>query len=197
MLWPTATAGRLTLSAARFGARMVLRTVGRLVGAETLADTVEFLAAFEGMYAGFRQRAGRVMELLASPECAFVVVASPTPPSLAEAGLFLDRLDAGAMRAAATVVNRVHPPVEPLPPGAAEAAVRLSSGAPTERAVAAILREAERERARTLLEGAEVARFVAAHRGVRLAMVPETAEDVHDVPGLRRIAAHLFEAPPS
>src|SRR5439155_25766284 len=77
MLWPTATAGRFTVSAARFGARTVLRTVGRLVGAETLADTIEFLSAFDGMYAGFKARANRVLELMSSPQCAFVVVTAP------------------------------------------------------------------------------------------------------------------------
>ena len=50
-------------------------------------------------------------ELLSSSQCAFVVVTAPGGPSLAEAGYFLDRLDAGGMRAAAVVVNRSHPGV--------------------------------------------------------------------------------------
>src|SRR5439155_15535539 len=125
MLWPTATAGRFGLGAARVGARAFLRVAGRLVGAEVLADTVDFLAAFEGMYGGFADRAARVMELLASPGCAFVVVAAPTPPSLEETGVFLERTAAAGIRTAAIVVNRWHPAAVVPPPGAEAASERL------------------------------------------------------------------------
>src|SRR5207253_6895561 len=63
MLWPTARAGRLTFSAARIGAGAFLRTAGRLVGVEVLADTIDFLASLEGMYAGFEARAAAVRGL--------------------------------------------------------------------------------------------------------------------------------------
>src|SRR5439155_1066742 len=125
MLWPTPTAGRFGLGAARVGARAFLRVAGRLVGAEVLADTVDFLAAFEGMYGGFADRAARVMELLASPGCAFVVVAAPTPPSLEETGVFLERTAAAGIRTAAIVVNRWHPAAVVPPPGAEAASERL------------------------------------------------------------------------
>src|SRR5439155_274359 len=81
--------GRLTMGVARFGAAAFARTVGRLVGAEVLSDTVEFLSAFEGMYGGFKERAARVLELLKSDECEFVIVMAPNRASLEEAGYFV------------------------------------------------------------------------------------------------------------
>jgi anion-transporting ArsA/GET3 family ATPase len=197
MLWPTAVAGRLTLSAARFGARAMLRTVGRLVGAETLADTVEFLAAFEGMYGGFRARAARVMELLASPECAFVLAAAPTGPSLAEAGQFVERLRAGGMRSAAVVVNRFDgtEPAFTIPsgPAAADGIDRLAGGTPEERGLAAAIRFACRTEARRGLEAEELDAFLRTYGDVPLVTVPDLGTEVHDVSGLRRVAARLFE----
>src|SRR6185295_19364025 len=69
----------------------------------------EFFLAFEGMYAGFKERAGRVRDLLRSPEAGFVVVASPAALTLDEAVYFHRRLDDNEMPFVAFVVNRVHP----------------------------------------------------------------------------------------
>jgi anion-transporting ArsA/GET3 family ATPase len=192
MLWPSAQAGRLTLGAARFGASAFLRTVGRLVGTEALADTAEFLGAFQGMYAGFKDRATRVVALMGSPDCRFVVVAAPSGPSLEEAGYFLSRLAEGGMRAGAVVVNRWHPLAMRLPNGSAEAATRLMAGSPDEGAFGLALRERLREEHRAAAEAETLSTFAAQHPGVPLVGVPEFDTDVHDVPGLRRIAAHLF-----
>ncbi len=197
MVRPAAAAGRLTLSAARLGARAMLRTVGRLVGAETLADTVEFLAAFEGLYGGFAERAKRVMDLLASDSCVFVLVAAPSPGSLDEAGAFLERLRAGGMRAAAVVLNRY----DPTPPpdgvastvGRAETPIeRLERGEPDERAAGAIIRSGAVAAARRQADAAAVAAFASAGPGVAIIAVPDLGPDVHDVRGLERVADRLF-----
>lgn len=195
MLGPTARAGRLTLSAARIGANVLLRTAGRLVGAEVLADTMDFLASFEGMYGEFKARAARVLELLRSPECAFVVVTAPAPGSLEEAGYFLDRLRGASMRASAVVVNRWDPKARPLPPGARRAAARLEAGDLEERAAAAALSARLHREPRLAMEAASMARFGLSHRALPLLAVPELAGDVHDIGGLLRIAEHLFGEP--
>jgi anion-transporting ArsA/GET3 family ATPase len=197
MVRPAAAAGRLTLSAARLGARAMLRTVGRLVGAETLADTIEFLAAFEGLYGGFAERAKGVMDLLESDACSFVLVASPSPGSLGEAGAFLERLRAGGMRAGAVVLNRFDPTPPPNGVGrtlaGAERFVQdLESGEGTERAAAAIIRAGFEAAARRLAEREAVAAFVADNDGVALVPVPDLGPDVHDVRGLGRVADRLF-----
>jgi anion-transporting ArsA/GET3 family ATPase len=193
MVRPSARAGRMTLSAARLGTTAFLRTFGRLLGAEVLSDTVEFLAAFEGMYGGFTERAEKVLELLRSPRCAFVVVTAPNTSSLDEAAFFVERLDQGGMRPAAVVVNRWQPEQPSMPPGAGEAADELSEGSAERRAAGAVLRAALRREPRIAAEASALARFADARAEIPLVGVPELAGDVHDVAGLRRIASFLFE----
>jgi anion-transporting ArsA/GET3 family ATPase len=196
MLWPTARAGRFTLSAARFGASAFLRTAGRLIGAEVLADTIDFLASFEGMYGGFKDRAEHVLQLLRSPECAFVVVTAPAEASLEEAGYFVQRLTAAGMRPAAVVVNRWHAERRPLPAKAEVAMRRLSdSDSPERRAVGAALEGMVAGEPRRAAEARALARFASSHPGLPLLAVPELPGDVHDTAGLRRLGSYLFESP--
>ena len=192
MLWPSARAGRLTVGIARFGAQAFARTAGRLVGGEVLADTADFLAAFEGMYGGFHKRASRVLELLRSPDCAFLVVTAPTSVSLEEAGFFVERLDEGGMRAEAVVANRWHPEKEGLPPRAAEVAELLAMGDAPARATAALLMDRVRREPQRSSEAEAMRSFADLHRGMPIVPIPELADDVHDVPGLRRVGTHLF-----
>ena len=197
MVRPAAAAGRLTISAARLGARAMLRTVGRLIGAETLADTIEFLAAFEGLYGGFAERAEGVMDLLASEASAFVLVASPATGSLDEAGVFLDRLRARGMYPAAIVLNRFDPAKPPagvdrLLADAGSSIAALESGDREERTAAAIIRSGLRAAARRHADMGAVAAFAATDPGIALVPVPDLGPDVHDVRGLGRVADRLF-----
>jgi anion-transporting ArsA/GET3 family ATPase len=193
MVRPSVRAGRLTLAAARFGTGPFLRAAGRFLGTQTLADTVEFLTAFEGMYGGFVDRADRVLELLRSERCAFVVVTTPSEAGLDEAGYFLERLGEARMRPAAVVVNRWHPALPPLPDHAGEVAAGLERGDVSQRTAAAVLLAAVRMAPQLHAEQAAVASFAARHPDVPILAVPELVGNVHDVSGLRRIGAHLFE----
>ncbi len=152
----------------------------------------DFLAAFEGMYGGFHKRASRVLELLRSPDCAFLVVTAPTSVSLEEAGFFVERLDEGGMRAEAVVANRWHPEKEGLPPRAAEVAELLAMGDAPARATAALLMDRVRREPQRTSEAEAMRSFADLHRGMPIVPIPELADDVHDVPGLRRVGAHLF-----
>lgn len=192
MLWPSARAGRLTMGVARRSAGAFARIAGGMVGAEVLGDIADFLAAFEGMYGGFKERAGRVLELLRSPECSFVVVTTPATPSLDEAAFFVQRLAESRMHAAAVVANRWHVAPTVLEPGAPEAAMRLARGTAAQRAVAAVLTEQLRLGPRRHAETSAMAAFGERHPGVPVIGVPELPGDVHDVPGLRRIGDALF-----
>ena len=184
--------GRLTISAARFGAGAFLRTFGRVLGRDVLTDTVEFLTAFEGMYGGFAERAEHVRALLRSPRCAFVVVTAPTSSSLDEAAFFVDRLTENEMRPAAIVVNRWHPDLPSLPPKTVRVVEELDAGNREQRAAAAVLAAGIRRRPGLAAEAAVVASFIDEHPSIPLVGVPELAGDIHDVPGLRRVAVHLF-----
>jgi anion-transporting ArsA/GET3 family ATPase len=191
MLWPGARAGKLTLGVARFGAAAFGRTIGRLIGAEVLADTVEFLAAFEGMYEGFKRRASAVLDLLRSPDCAFVVVTAPTPGSLEEAGYFIERLRSTGMRAQAVVANRWHPDEAALPQETLAAIDALEQGDTEDRAVADMLVDHLRREPLQAAEARAMTAFAYAHAGVPIIAVPELSGDVHDVAGLRRVGAYF------
>lgn len=90
-------------------ARGFLRTVARTVGVEVLDDAVEFFAAFEGMYDGFRERARKVDQIINDPGTAFVLVSSPRRDAVEEAEFFCDRLSEAKLSVDSLVVNRIHP----------------------------------------------------------------------------------------
>jgi anion-transporting ArsA/GET3 family ATPase len=100
---------RAYLRVAGVAVQAFLRTVAKVVGSEVIEDVVAFFRAFEGMEAGFRERAAAVDALLADPETAFVLVTSPRRDAVAEATFFADRLAANGQHIEALIVNRVHP----------------------------------------------------------------------------------------
>lgn len=107
---------RLLMFPARRGRKVLdiatqpaLRTIGRVIGTEVLADAVAFFQAFIGLEGGFRRRAEEVITLLHDPLTAFVLVASPRADTLQEAAYFATRLDDDSLEVAALVVNRSTP----------------------------------------------------------------------------------------
>ena len=70
---------------------------------------IAFFRAFEGMEAGFRDRANQVMTLLGAPETSFVLVTTPRRDAVEEGEYFADRLTEHGMAVEALIVNRVHP----------------------------------------------------------------------------------------
>jgi anion-transporting ArsA/GET3 family ATPase len=95
--------------AVNVAAQGFLRSVGKVVGGEVIADAIAFFVAFEGMDEGFKDRAKRVGALLAADETAFVLVASPKRDAVAEATFFARKLGANSIEVRALIVNRVHP----------------------------------------------------------------------------------------
>lgn len=93
----------------------VLKRLAKFVGSQFLHDIAEFIAEFNQVIRGFRERAVNVFQLLKRPEVAFVVVCAPSPPAVDEALYFHDRLRTSAMPHGGFVVNRVHPHGPPLP----------------------------------------------------------------------------------
>ena len=90
-------------------AQPVLRTIGRVVGGDVLADAIAFCQAFDGMQGGFRRRADAVARLFNDPATRFVVVSTPRADTVQEATFFVDRLAERGTDPAAIVVNRVQP----------------------------------------------------------------------------------------
>ena len=96
---------RLLLAPAKGPARLmtagvgaVTNTMAKIVGAQVLKDLQMFVAAFDTLFGGFRNRAQQTFELLQTKETAFLVVAAPEPDALREAAYFVERLDAERCR---------------------------------------------------------------------------------------------------
>jgi anion-transporting ArsA/GET3 family ATPase len=185
LLKPYFVAGRLTLKVATKTGAFALQLADRFLGLQFLQDVSEFFLAFESMYDGFKERAARVFALLRDPGAGFVIVASPSGPTLDEALYFYRRLAEKEMPFVAFVVNRVHLDPATFAPGAGP----LPELAP---ALADSLRAAFQDQQRLArAEQHAVARLEVDTREP-LIRVPEFESDVHDLGGLREIGDELF-----
>jgi anion-transporting ArsA/GET3 family ATPase len=192
---------RLLLAPARGPARLMTAGLGlitnaltKILGAQVLRDMQTFVAAFDTLFGGFRQRAQKTFELLQADGTAFLVVAAPEPDALREAAYFVERLSEDRMPLAGLVVNRASPaPTGALSADAAMvAAERLRERQPD--SVTAALLRLHADRTRMVEREARLRdRFAAAHPEVPTAVVPALAGDVHDLTGLRRIGELLAE----
>ncbi len=185
---------RLLLAPAKGPARLmsagmgaVTSTMAKVVGAQVLKDLQMFVAAFDTLFGGFRNRAQQTFEMLQTEETAFLVVAAPEPDALREAAYFVERLDSEHMPLAGLVVNRATAGLEGLSVEQAVAAAERLESAGTPTATAGMLRlHADRMR-RVARERRLRQRFSAAHPHVPTAVVPALSTDVHDLDGLRTV----------
>jgi anion-transporting ArsA/GET3 family ATPase len=182
------TPTRAYLRAVSVATQAFLRTVSKVVGGEVVADAVAFFQAFEGMEAGFRERAQHVLGLLSDPSTAFVLVATPRRDAVDEALFFAQKLAESKIEVDALIVNRLYPRFGEG--SAAEARARAESlqGTPLAglyRSLADFRQVAEREESYFADLAAEVA-------PAPVARVPFLAADVHDVDGLVRVGRFLF-----
>jgi len=195
VLGPLLKAGKIGFRLLAAPSSLVLRTLARFTGIDFLRDLAAFMLAFEGMYEGFKERAAKVKELLASSRTGFVLVTSPNPLTTQEALFFHRALESDGIRTAAVVVNRVqrdprrHGGPDNLP--ALQEALRLAQikdenhlsdrlcQTLTEQAILADLDRREVDRLRDTL------------RGVPLFTVPRLRKDVHDLAGLWQIGEYL------
>ncbi len=192
LLAPARTGGRsvFSLVSASFG--MFSRVVQKILGAQLLTDLSGFVAAFDSMFGGFRERAQQTYQILQARETAFLLVAAPEPDAVREAAYFAGRLGEERMPLAGLVLNRVHrPKVENLSVEqclvAADRLVELGghdATVETLRAHAALVQQAEREQ--------RVGRvFTDAFAEVPMVAVAAQPADVHDIDGLRAIGVAI------
>ena len=173
---------RRGLAVLNLAAQPALRTIGKVVGGDVLADAIAFFQAFEGMETGFRERADEVMELLRAPSTCYVLVASPKADTIDEAIYFAERLAESSLDVGALIVNRCTPVFEPGRPD--------TPRRPSDDALWANLDElaatgnAERSQLRPLVDRIG---------GAPVAWVPLLAGDVHDLASLHQIRALLFD----
>jgi anion-transporting ArsA/GET3 family ATPase len=190
---------RILLAPARGPARLMTAGLGvvtnaltKVLGAQVLKDMQMFVAAFDTLFGGFRQRAQKTFELLQASGTAFVVVAAPEPDALREASYFVERLSEERMPLAGLVVNRAHQ----LPPGGLSDEQALAAAETLEAedgdALTTALLRLHADRARVVAHESRLRqRFAAAHPAVPTAVVPALSSDVHDLDGLRLIGQLL------
>ncbi|MEX1105833.1 MAG: ArsA-related P-loop ATPase [Ilumatobacteraceae bacterium] len=183
MMMPT----RRGLRVLNVAAQPVLRTIGKVVGGEVLADAIAFFQAFDGMETGFRRRADDVLEVLHAPTTRYLLVASPKRDTVEEARFFAGRLAESDLRVAGLVVNRCTP----------------FFGTPTcrrSKADAALWENLDELNATAAAEREQLGDLLADVAGAPVAWVPLLPDDVHDLDGLDLIRGLLFEragAPPA
>ena len=185
---------RAYLKAVSVATQAFLRTISKVVGSEVVGDAIAFFEAFEGMEAGFRDRADAVRELLGAPETAFVLVTSPRPDAVEEAAYFATKLAEAGIDVDALVVNRLHPRFDGRQQGDEDDPDTHGdvTGSPLQvlRANLAQLRRAA---------AGEEASFEPLAKEVAPAPVtkiPLLAGDVHDLEGLKVVGAHLIGRAP-
>jgi anion-transporting ArsA/GET3 family ATPase len=197
LLVPAKVGGRGYVKVMQAGLGMVTGTMTKLLGTQLLTEVQTFVSAMDTMFGGLRERADATAKLLRAPGTAFVVVAAPEPDALREASYFVERLVEEDMPLAGVVVNRVHHSlVADLSVDRALAAAEALEDDPdvpsAEAALAAgVLRTHAQRMEVQASEQRKLAGFALAHPKVRTAVVPAFAEDVHDLGGLRELAAAL------
>jgi anion-transporting ArsA/GET3 family ATPase len=179
-LLPAISGGRGIFRAVNFAAVTFLKAVQRIVGAQLIKDTAEFLANFEGMYEGFKERAQAVFELLRQESTAFVVVTAPTALSVKEAVFFASTLNDYGLPFKGLIVNRIHPVFETNGAEVGEPVVDLVRGLAAEFRQVSAREERSLERLRDELPEQQWAR------------IPYLNEDVVDLSALKKVASFIF-----
>ena len=186
---------RAYLRAVSFAAQAPLKGVAKIVGAETLFDTVTFLRAFEGMEAGIRTRAKRVVELFAEPTTAFVLVVAPRQDAIDETRFFAAHLRELDIPVEALIINRLHPHFDPQPGSAPRVASdelgRTQRGGSVQ-AFTNLNGNWAELRAVAQREEDYVSALAARVAPAPVARVPLLDADVHDLAGVQTVADHLF-----
>lgn len=130
--------GKLSMKLFDIGESLVTRTLGKVVGTETLADVGAFILSLRDMYEGFRERAARVDALLKADDLTYVLVGTPTPTQQRAMWRFDEELRAFGAKTGGVVLNRMHPrpyDVAQAPQVASQLTQLLGQQSPQERAV--------------------------------------------------------------
>jgi anion-transporting ArsA/GET3 family ATPase len=175
------------------GVRVVTNAINKVLGTQMLRDVQTFVAAFDTLFGGFRQRAEATYALLKAHETAFVVVATPESDSLREAAYFVERLSRDGMPLAGLLLNRVT--INPIPGLTFEQATTAAEPIADDHPVTAGMLRLHADRARSVARERRLRRrFAAAHPRVSTACVPTLSRDVHDLAGLREVGALVVGA---
>jgi anion-transporting ArsA/GET3 family ATPase len=175
------------------GSSTVLSVLERLTGAQLLRDVSDFLAGFDGMYAGFAERARPVRALLGSDEAGFVVITAPETEPLAQALALTRRLGEERLPIVGVVLNRVHA----LPEGGLAARADLTdalerAGAPDPADLAERVAATQAEEQTLALRDLDAREaLLAAVDGVPVTEVPAFVHEPVELSGIADVAEAL------
>jgi anion-transporting ArsA/GET3 family ATPase len=177
--------GRLGLKVLGRGTSVAFSVMQRATGIDMLRDLGEFFRAFGDMTEGFRERAGRVNELLGQRTTSFVLVTSPRREAIDEGIYFHRRLKDAGLPFSGVIANRV-----------------AHAGGRARRAE--LIDALGEELAAKVLDSYEASRRLAERDQANLDLlrrrlgrtplieVPHLDDDVHDLDGLLRMDEYLF-----
>lgn len=191
------SAGRFSLKLLSRGAAVVFRRLTRFVGGAFLDDVAQYFAAMQVLLEGFRERAGEVAALLARPDVAYVIVASPDRRAVDEALRFFERFrDTGAEHSiAGFVINRVHERLAAAPAPAVVRSDLAQCGLPdaiAARLVPALLKGYAQVQVLAAADAEQIARLAGLCGGERrYVKIPLFDEDVFDIGGLAKLSTYL------
>jgi anion-transporting ArsA/GET3 family ATPase len=172
------------------GTGVVFTVLEALTGVDLLRDVGAFFRSLGGLIGGFRERANGVKQLLADPATTFLVITSPEREPVAEAIFFAGKLAEAKLPFGGVVVNRVHP----LEDGPEEADVdELAQALGDRRLAGRVARAYAQERALARRDAAAIAHLRERTGDAEPLLVPQLDGDVHDIEGLLRVRAHLFD----
>lgn len=177
------------------GAALLFRGLSRFTGGEFLESVAAFVTDLNDLFGGFRERAAEVRLALRGPDVAFVIVTSPDPLALQEAGFFGKRLAELGIEHDAFVINGVHQTnaKDSDDPSSAAWQLREWMDVETASSVWPKLEQARRDQqTRAKDDHATVEAFRArAAKNVELVCVPALGTDVHDLATLKKISSYL------
>jgi anion-transporting ArsA/GET3 family ATPase len=157
----------------------------RATGIDLLQDLGEFFRAFGDMTDGFRERAGRVNELLGARSTTFVLVTSPRREAIEEGVWFHRRLKDSGLPFAGVIANRVQQAGGATTRSTLVDLVGDELAAKVYDSYEGTRRLAERDQANLDLLRRRLGR-------TPLLEVPHLPDDVHDLDGLRLMDRYLF-----
>ncbi len=173
------------------GTGIVFAIFARVTGIDMLGELSRFFRSLDGVIEGFGVQARGVAELLRDPATSFAIVTSPEPEPSREAVFLAQRLEESSMSRGAVIVNRVHS--EGLHGHtSAQVATLLEHDLGTRLAgrVAGNLADFDVLARR---DAATLSRLSEELGEPEPVQVPHLDGDVHDLAGLARVAAHLFD----
>jgi anion-transporting ArsA/GET3 family ATPase len=183
--------GGLTTRLVGRSTALVFSIFARVTGVDMFGDLSKFFRSVSGVIDGFGERTRGVASLLRDPCTTFLIITSPEPEPAREAVFLADRLAAADMSRGGLIVNRVHfdglgghsvQEVQTLL--APELGDGLAARVAGNLGDFEVLVQRDRDTIARLSEELDEPAPI---------LVPHLDEEIQDLAGLARVAAHLFD----